>query len=793
MCLLTFNLPDIKTHNMKKIYLLALAAASLYVPTAFAQPASVLLIPNVGAQVAFPSITAAYAAVPTAPTQSYTIEILPTYTGTDASEVYPIQLTDKGITPGSATTITIRPALGNVGETIQRPTPAFAPVIQFNGGDNVILDGRPGGVEISPATNLTVNQAFTTTTALPAGSLFRNIELLNSANNNTIQYINAVAATATNITGAQNIVVGGTTTTANTNNRILNNIISGGSRGIQDFGAAAVVTPPSPEVPNSGSVISNNIVRDYSGIGIFGGLQNNITISGNTLMITGVAPLGTSLEGIRNQSTTGTANITNNNISIATTSTTITSLVGIITLSGGTDNIIGNSITLSGPSATAVTGLSMSIAAGAVPNANNVFNISRNNIYGLSSGGAANIRGMSLFPNAQATLNVNNNFVSIMDANPTATAMFGMLFGLRGAGANYNSNVYYNTVRLGGTHTTGTAGSIGVAGIYRGDNNLASVFNARNNIAVNERTSATSLAAGFFNTSASGTLDIDQNNWFSSGGANTFAAGWVTSLYNDSTAYRTAATPQEQNTTFYDVEFVSNTDLHLAPPSTTDPRLKGLPIAGITTDIDNNTRPAVAPTKGADEPGGPVPVQLFAFTGVSKGDYNQLTWNTASESNNKGFEIERSADGTTFSSIGFVRSLSDNGTSATTLSYLFDDMNPLASRSYYRLKQTDRDGKFTYSNIISIKGREPLAVEITNLYPNPVKDQFSVGISSATEGKVTVIVTDAGGKNVMTLPFAIKRGDNVLPLSAAALQNGIYMLRVVNNATKETVTTQFIK
>jgi hypothetical protein len=874
------NFTLIKKHfYMKKIYLLAgvVLGGMLHTTNVAAQAASVVLIPFSGTSVTYPSITSAYAAIPASPTMNYTIELLPTYAGTDPSEVYPIQFTHKGVTPGGAITITIRPSVANNGETIQRPTPAAGPVLQFNGADNVILDGRPGGIASTPANYLTINDLFS------GSATNRNIEILNAANNNTIQYINATAADA-NAAGAGSrvILVGSTTTTANSNNTIQNCIVTGGVRGIQDFGL-------SDAVPNSGTKILNNTVRNFGAIGIFGGTgQSNITITGNTVSMASYNLLTAgAIVGIQQQSlVAGTTAITDNTISLVISSNAATTLTGIVDLAVGTENILRNTIsTLSSPSAstqnlgigvysngtttfnvanntisnlvspaataligivcgngttpgpttanindnnisgftgvgaTSMTGLSLGTSAASTFTASgniiqgftgtaatsvigvtagntsvSTFTFTKNRISDLSSSAAVNIRGYSIFPFTGSTVNVNNNFVSITQPNTTATAIFGMLFG-NTLGSNYTANIYYNSVRIGGTHTTGTTASISGSGIYRADDNATSVFNIKNNIALMERSSSSpALMVGFFNGSASGTLAIDYNNWFAPvGTTNGFAAGWVSTLYNDPVTYKTAATPQEQNTTFSAVNFVSNTDLHLTGTSITDPTLKATPVAGITTDIDGNTRSATAPTKGADEPGLPFPVQLMTFSGAAKGTYNQLSWITASETNNNGFELQRSTDGKDFRAINFIKTKSANGNSTDRLSYGFDDMKPFATSSYYRLKQVDKDGHFVYSGIVLLKGKGVLGVEISNLYPNPVKDAFNVVISTAKEGRVSIIVTDASCRNVMSSNVDVKAGDNIIPLQGSALNAGLYMVRIVHQGTKETANIQFIK
>src|SRR5688500_1860374 len=106
---------------------------------------SVKLIPPAGPETFYPGITSAYSAIPLPVTGNYLIEIQNNYDGTDPSEIYPISLTDKGLSVGGYS-ITIRPAADNNTAIIQRPVASAGAVVQFNGGDNIILDGRPGSV-----------------------------------------------------------------------------------------------------------------------------------------------------------------------------------------------------------------------------------------------------------------------------------------------------------------------------------------------------------------------------------------------------------------------------------------------------------------------------------------------------------------------------------------------------------------------------------------------------------------------------------------------------------------------
>lgn len=125
----------------------------------------------------------------------------------------------------------------------------------------------------------------------------------------------------------------------------------------------------------------------------------------------------------------------------------------------------------------------------------------------------------------------------------------------------------------------------------------------------------------------------------------------------------------------------------------------------------------------------------------------QLKWKTLSEYNNKGFDIERaySTNNNNFVFDGFVVS---NGNSKGESHYQQKDLNDYNGITYYRLKQTNIDGKFVYSNVISVKGYlEPAALKI---YPNPGNSSnviFSVsGIINAE--KASISITDAMGRNV---------------------------------------------
>ena len=134
------------------------------------------------------------------------------------------------------------------------------------------------------------------------------------------------------------------------------------------------------------------------------------------------------------------------------------------------------------------------------------------------------------------------------------------------------------------------------------------------------------------------------------------------------------------------------------------------------------------------------PVKLIGFAGRLINETAVLNWATAEEINNKEFIIERSADGANWQAIDVV---AGHGNSNTILSYKYTDYTPLASLSYYRLKQVDLDGKYEYTKIVAV---EKTTTHHINLMPNPFDD--AITITSDTDGKVNVQIYDMLGKIV---------------------------------------------
>lgn len=111
----------------------------------------------------------------------------------------------------------------------------------------------------------------------------------------------------------------------------------------------------------------------------------------------------------------------------------------------------------------------------------------------------------------------------------------------------------------------------------------------------------------------------------------------------------------------------------------------------------------------------PLPVELLSFTASPNRNKVDLKWTTASERNNNYFTIEKTKDGQTFE---FVAKVNGAGNSTSVLNYSATDTQPFEGLSYYRLQQTDFDGKKSYSNLVAVEFKNDTPFDI-NIYPNP--------------------------------------------------------------------------
>ena len=180
-----------------------------------------------------------------------------------------------------------------------------------------------------------------------------------------------------------------------------------------------------------------------------------------------------------------------------------------------------------------------------------------------------------------------------------------------------------------------------------------------------------------------------------------------------------------------------------------------------------------------------VPVELASFTSAVTSTGIVLDWTTATETNNQGFDIERSTDGTTFSNIGNVPG---NGTSTEVHRYSFVDNSGFAGNAaYYRLKQIDFDGSFTYSSVINVLVNGVKEFKLTQNYPNPFNPSTKIAYSVPVSGNVSMVIYDNLGEEVATLVNENKAaGTYNVEFDASSLPSGIYFYSLTSGNFTET-------
>jgi len=166
----------------------------------------------------------------------------------------------------------------------------------------------------------------------------------------------------------------------------------------------------------------------------------------------------------------------------------------------------------------------------------------------------------------------------------------------------------------------------------------------------------------------------------------------------------------------------------------------------------------------------PLPISLLWFTAECEAPNITLKWATASETNNNFFSIERSIDGLNFELLGTVNGA---GNSVQTLQYSYVDLNPLESKSYYRLKQTDFDGKFEYSNIVSANCENEILKDI-KIYPNPVTSELTIETTSNNEA-ISFEIINSMGAVVCKISFIQK-----IIIQTSGFSKGTYIIRFDN-------------
>ena len=177
---------------------------------------------------------------------------------------------------------------------------------------------------------------------------------------------------------------------------------------------------------------------------------------------------------------------------------------------------------------------------------------------------------------------------------------------------------------------------------------------------------------------------------------------------------------------------------------------------------------------------GVLPVELVSFNAIERNGNISLKWETATETNNYGFDIMKSRDSVNWSTIGFVMG---NGTKSSSTYYSYTDNNTMPGINYYRLRQVDRDGTYEYSNVV-ITNVKPYPVGLdVDIYPNPTSDVaiFNTFIANQTNVRVEVL-------NYLGQVISVLYDGNVsystisVRLNLGSYPDGTYYVRVMTPA-----------
>jgi hypothetical protein len=180
-----------------------------------------------------------------------------------------------------------------------------------------------------------------------------------------------------------------------------------------------------------------------------------------------------------------------------------------------------------------------------------------------------------------------------------------------------------------------------------------------------------------------------------------------------------------------------------------------------------------------------LPITLKSFTAARNRNEVMLKWETATEENNRGFDVQRRIGAGNWTSIGFVSTKAINGNSAMPLTYELNDINTTRGVTQYRLRQLDYDGRSEYSVIRSVRGDGQKGKTI--VYPNPSSDGKVNIIFDDVRGIRDVSVTDMSGRMIKQMKGITNNNIQIDNLNA-----GFYTVRVLNTETGEQVVEKFV-
>lgn len=594
---------------------------------------------------------------------------------------------------------------------------------------------------------------------------------------------------------------------SNSSNTIVNNLVSGSDTivGIQ-VGTYFSDPNATPQMQHSIAVIKDNtiggIVANASGannlcsvIGIhrlksqgYTAIQNNIigsqlivnslnatsthnvnqavygvlTSAGDSCLISNniisnlhnesINNIGHAIGGIRLTSLNKTS-IVDNIISNISTIGELTQTSGV-TAAGIISNIINSNLSIINNKITGIHNLSstaLNLEASGISTVANV--VERNfitNISTLSTGTGSIASGIS----GTFTLCSNN----IITLGNTSRRVYGI---------NTNgSNVYYNTIYIGGTPSNYESAA------YR-NTAIGNNFSVMNNILVNNKENLSGTSTRHFAVIQNGAFGSSYFNFNNLYVSNTSTGGAIARAnaidYVDFASYLTAYSGiQNMNSTNINPLFNNESGTSAVDYFPMASGMNATILPNVSVDFMGNTR-ALPLVMGALQSQTPLPVSFMNYDVVLKGTKSQISWITLSETNTSHFDIEKSYDAKKWSVLNTIQA---SGNSSTPIQYETIDMEPGIGKTYYRIKTIDIDGQFSYSIVKDVYRHASGSI---TMYPNPANHTLYVSTDNI-QLPATLQIVSLDGK-ILSQSTLLNTNNT---LNVASLYAGMYLIKITD-------------
>jgi hypothetical protein len=464
------------------------------------------------------------------------------------------------------------------------------------------------------------------------------------------------------------------------------------------------------------------------------------SITSNTIQQFNIPNTGSSSNFFGINIDDGTATITENSVrNITSTSRSSFPIVGI-NISGSSSGHVVSKNTISLLSATTVANVTSYLQGIAIGSSSGTGTLSKNRILSLTNtktGSSGNIAGIYTFSNSSSWNYYNNVIVLNNGTHTNEIDIIGI-----GHTSTGTAKILHNTVTIGGSTVTSTSS---YAFYDFPSTGTRTVFN---NVFQNTRTGSGDNHAMLVKNAGSYTYNynylevVDDPNklvWIQTGaGDRTFAQWQTSSGYYDN---------KEGSIT------INSSTGVVSNPTTSDVMTTGANdySGNVSDDFDGNFRSNAGdgapngPWMGAFESIVALPIELLSFTATPAGQKVILEWSTASEVHNAYYTVEKTTDGKNFQLVGKLKGA---GTKVTMSTYTLEDHHPLQGVSYYRLTQTDYDGKSVASDLVSVNFSSLKNDPDFTVYPNPlINNQFLSLYFSNQKGK-QMVIHDLSGKIV---------------------------------------------